>query len=244
MGAMLRSLGIPAVLVSGYGMGTPTGRSTAAHQPIYSVSSTDAHAWVEAYFPGYGWISFEPTPSSNFGAYQPFARGGPTPTPSATALPSRAPLPTLRPTPRPTSAAAAARSGGGPGAWLLAVPAGLLALAILTVLVGLAWWRRPRSLAGVWRRLALAARMAGVERSAADTRGGFAERLSRALGGAGPPLLGAELGLVAAVSGKAEFSPRGLEGPDRRLWRETWTSLAPAMVRVLRRRLLRRPPAV
>ncbi|MGD1052417.1 MAG: transglutaminase-like domain-containing protein [Candidatus Dormibacteria bacterium] len=243
MGAMLRSLGIPTMLVSGYGPGTATGRTTAAHQPIYQVTSTDAHVWVEAYFPGYGWIPFEPTPQSTFGGYLPFARGGPTPPPSAAAIPTRTPLPS-RPTPRPvTSATATKGAAGPPSAWLLTFP-GLLVLVAVLALAGLRWWRRPRSLAGVWRRLALAARLSGVRPDEAETRRAFALRLSHALGGSGPPLLGTELGTVAAVSGKAEFSSGGLADPDRRLWRDTWGSLAPALTRLLRRRLLRRRAAV
>jgi hypothetical protein len=239
MGAMLRSLGIPSMLVSGYGPGTPTGRYTAAHQPIYQETSTDAHAWVEVYFPGYGWIAFEPTPTSTFGAYIPFARGGPTPTPSAAAVPSATPH-ALRPTPPPVTGSSATRTvGGPPPRWLLGFPAALVLIVVLA-LVALRWWRRPRSLAGVWRRLALAARLTGIRHDEAETRSAFAGRLSRALGGSGPPLLGTELGTVASVSGKAEFSPDGLADPDRRLWRDTWASLAPALTRLLRRRLLRR----
>jgi hypothetical protein len=113
-------------------------------------------------------------------------------------------------------------------------------LVALLALAALRWWRRPRSLAGVWRRLALAGRMTGIRHDEAETRSAFAGRLSRALGGSGPPLLGTELGTVAAVSGKAEFSPTGLGDPDHRLWRDTWASLAPALTRLLRRRLLRR----
>jgi hypothetical protein len=243
MGAMLRSLGIPAMLVSGYGPGTATGRDTAAHQPIYQTTTTDGHSWVEAYFPGYGWIAFEPTPSSTFGAYVPFVRGGPTPTPSAAAVPSATPHP-IRPTAPPvTASSAAASSGGHPPAWLLGFPAALV-LAVLLALVALRWWRRPRSLAGVWRRLALAARMTGIRHDEAETRSAFAGRLSHALGGSGPPLLGTELGTVAELSGKAEFSPHGLADPDRRLWRDTWASIAPALTRLLRRRLLRRRAAI
>lgn len=243
MGAMLRSLGIPTVLLSGYGPGTATGQATAGHQPIFQVTTTDAHAWVEAYFPGYGWVPFEPTPASNFGGYLPFLRGGSTAAPTQQAFPKShgsTPTPSARAAAVPTSGAG--RGTGLPG-WGMGLGAALVVAAVL-LLVFFRWWRRPSSLAGVWRRLALAGRLAGLDRDVAETRGAFAGRLARALGGGGPPLLEAELGTVAAVSGKAEFSPHGLEDPDHRLWRDTWASLAPAFTRLWRRRLFRRRPAV
>lgn len=55
---MLRSLGIPARLVVGYAQGTLDRDSG-----IYAVRDKDRHAWSEVYFPGYGWIEFEPTTS-------------------------------------------------------------------------------------------------------------------------------------------------------------------------------------
>jgi hypothetical protein len=54
---LLRVLGIPARLVAGYGSGE--------HNPLsgyYAVRASDAHAWTEVYFPGYGWVPFDPTP--------------------------------------------------------------------------------------------------------------------------------------------------------------------------------------
>lgn len=53
---MLRSIGIPARLVVGYAQGEPN-----LQDSIYVVRERDLHAWPEVYFPGYGWIEFEPT---------------------------------------------------------------------------------------------------------------------------------------------------------------------------------------
>ena len=57
MGVMLRLAGVPARVVLGY-MHRRAGRQRQLH-----VTTFDAHAWVEAYFPGLGWIPFDPTPT-------------------------------------------------------------------------------------------------------------------------------------------------------------------------------------
>jgi transglutaminase-like putative cysteine protease len=54
---MLRSLGIPARFVVGYGAGDYN-----ALTGFYEVRARHAHAWAEVYFPRYGWIPFDPTP--------------------------------------------------------------------------------------------------------------------------------------------------------------------------------------
>jgi transglutaminase-like putative cysteine protease len=51
---MLRSLGIPARMAVGFAQGERDGDS-------YIVRKLDAHAWPEVYFPGIGWVEFEPT---------------------------------------------------------------------------------------------------------------------------------------------------------------------------------------
>ena len=58
MTTMLRSLGIPARLVVGFAPGDPNGTNK------WLVRAKDYHAWVEVYFPGFGWVEFDPTPSS------------------------------------------------------------------------------------------------------------------------------------------------------------------------------------
>jgi transglutaminase-like putative cysteine protease len=55
---MLRTLGIPAREATGYVPG-PFNPLT----DLYDVQAKDAHAWVQVWFPGYGWQSFDPTAS-------------------------------------------------------------------------------------------------------------------------------------------------------------------------------------
>ena len=57
MTILLRSVGIPARYITGFlpGEYNDVGGD-------YIIRESDAHAWVEVYFPGYGWITFDPTP--------------------------------------------------------------------------------------------------------------------------------------------------------------------------------------
>jgi transglutaminase-like putative cysteine protease len=59
MALVLRLHGIPARVAVGFTTGTPPKN---AGDP-YVVVDRNAHAWVEVYFPGYGWMPFEPTPT-------------------------------------------------------------------------------------------------------------------------------------------------------------------------------------
>ncbi len=74
MATMLRATGIPARVATGFlpgeELGTPDDDSELTE---YSVSTSDAHAWVEVLFPGFGWITFEPTPRSDGTQIQPRA---------------------------------------------------------------------------------------------------------------------------------------------------------------------------
>lgn len=53
---MLRSLGIPSRIAVGY---TPGGRNPLTG--YYEVKASDAHSWVEVWFPNLGWYEFDPT---------------------------------------------------------------------------------------------------------------------------------------------------------------------------------------
>lgn len=124
---MLRSQGIPARMAAGFAQG-----EYLPELGQYVIREKDAHTWVEVYFPGYGWVEFEPT-----SAEAPLNREGdevapddsqpdsqeptapptntptpqPSPTPQATATPqdetatdeAAAAPPTLTPSPTPTA---------------------------------------------------------------------------------------------------------------------------------------------
>jgi hypothetical protein len=57
MALMLRYLGIPARVAVGFAGGTYDPK-----QRVWNISDREAHAWVEVWFKGYGWLPFDPTP--------------------------------------------------------------------------------------------------------------------------------------------------------------------------------------
>jgi len=58
MVVMLRSVGVPARVATGYSSGDYD-----AENDVYVVRELHAHTWPEVFFPGYGWVEFEPTSS-------------------------------------------------------------------------------------------------------------------------------------------------------------------------------------
>ncbi len=73
MAVMLRAVGVPARVAVGYNIGE---RDT--EKGVFIVRENDSHAWPEVFFPGYGWVEFEPTsilPSISRGE-EAFGEGG------------------------------------------------------------------------------------------------------------------------------------------------------------------------
>lgn len=69
---MLRSLGVPARMAVGFSQGTGTSTGDGIPEEVegiaintYTVRRNNAHAWPEVYFPGIGWVEFEPTGNQN-----------------------------------------------------------------------------------------------------------------------------------------------------------------------------------
>ena len=57
---LMRILGIPARVINGFRLGEFN-----AWSGSYIVRQSDAHSWVEGYFPGAGWVEFDPTPGGH-----------------------------------------------------------------------------------------------------------------------------------------------------------------------------------
>lgn len=174
MAMLLRMGGIPARVAAGFTSGQPDYSSRQ-----WTVADIDAHAWVEAWFPHYGWVRFDPTPATAP------ARGGQSVTPIEKTLPggssgaggSREGL--VGSTLRPATAVRHPRSGGGVSP-LEVVGVGLAVLVVLglgRMLIG-----RPlsdeqllveleRALARSRRPLEGGVTLAGLERRFRDSPG-------------------------------------------------------------------------
>lgn len=99
MAVMARMVGLPARYIEGYAA-VPDSDSVAR------VTQQQAHAWVEIYFSGFGWLPFDPTPGTNdAGGTLPSDDpddNSPTPSPSPTATPTPSPSPAPDASPSPT----------------------------------------------------------------------------------------------------------------------------------------------
>jgi hypothetical protein len=133
---MLRMLGIPVRVASGFAPGT---LNTDTHE--YVVRDLDAHSWIEVWFEGIGWVPFDPTPalapaSSQAGSFAPIsenasaARGD-----TKDRLPAKLRAEILGVSPK-GGAGIGAPQGGTPWGWVIVgVVTGMLALLALVISV-------------------------------------------------------------------------------------------------------------
>ena len=242
MGAMLRAVGIPSRLVNGYGPGTApnaAARRTTAENS-WNVTSNDAHTWVEAYFPRYGWIPFEPTPPSQAGDYQPFGRGalGAVGVPGGGTRPAATPT-AVAPTSNPQAAVGSGSSTSSGGRAVLMGLAGVVVALALLVALFAAWFLRPRNIRGVWTRVGIIGRLLGVPRERSLTFDEYVGHLTAALPDGGtaswPQRLRDGLRDIAVISDRTFYAPPARASDDANLKR-AWRRVA-----LLAPRLSRRP---
>jgi hypothetical protein len=233
MGDMLRSLGIPSRLVSGFGPGILDTTTNS-----FVVRSEDAHTWVEVYFPKYGWIEFEPT---NDHFYEPIPRGasgsniclrdnlcsdpsGGTGSGVAVGTPSG----------RPVNEPNGPSSTGGGGGFSIRVPdpstltkiVGVVVALLLVLFAAVARYLRPRSVMGVWRRTLMLMRLAGADQRAGETPFEMGRRLSLSFPEATEPIRSLASGFVIAA-----YAPPDEARTARASVMDAWSGLRPLLLR-------------
>ena len=140
MAVLLRDMGVPTRIVEGFLPGAVDGRSGNE-----TIQFSSAHAWVEVYFPGFGWYMFDPT-GGNLSQVAPLPSGPPASAGprSSLGLPIASRKNDLdQPTDRRGNPIGAVSSGGRPPLGPLVV-VGALLLFIVGLLAFVAWQRGPR----------------------------------------------------------------------------------------------------
>lgn len=126
MAVLLRLEGVPARLAEGF---LPGPRDATGQEVI---RKSNSHAWVEVYFPGYGWVQFDPT-GGGVGQDRPLPAGPVVAPAPATPRPSPGDQgPDQRPRPRPD-----ASPGGSAGVGATSSSGGAGPLIATTLLLGL-----------------------------------------------------------------------------------------------------------
>jgi len=137
---LMRKAGLPARVVIGFSHQEPD-----VDTGLINVTTSDAHAWVEVYFSGIGWIPFDPTPltGADVNRAVPLSWAPhPNETPSSTAEPTANKGPSGNSSAATSSAGAAAGSGSGPAVPPLVWEAGGPVAGLLLILLLVVWGPR------------------------------------------------------------------------------------------------------
>ncbi|MBI2773577.1 MAG: DUF4129 domain-containing protein [Chloroflexi bacterium] len=234
---MLREVGVPARLVEGFTPGT--------FDPItgkYVVKQINAHAWVEVWFPGYGWIEFEPTPSETpfLRAEEPLGADGQTAgaggdgTDSATDRQNQLLDRDLQ---FAEGDGVSAPQGSGVLPFdptPLVALFGVLLVALLAFLVRFEW--RFRGLSGVegsWARARLLAAYVGHPWRSSETTYEFADALGRAVPEAREPIR-----VIADARVHERYAPAGATDDERESAEDAWWRVARELVSLVPQRIV------
>ncbi len=157
MALMARDLGIPARVAAGYTNGK---YNTQTRE--WDINGTDAHAWTQVYFAGYGWINFEP--SATFSQFaRPYKASGTSSTlvsPSGSTVNGTKPHIPTEPQDVGSIGPNATNASGPDAATQIRQDVGIVSLVLVVFILGgliyfSLWWRR------LFRGLSLPAQVYG-----------------------------------------------------------------------------------
>jgi transglutaminase-like putative cysteine protease len=236
MAILLRKAGVPTRLVEGFLPGDVDPRT--GNEEIFTSA---AHAWVEVYFPGYGWHLFDPTggnlaraPELEEGKVVPLAT--PRPSPSLGRASGDPREGADQPSRRPAGGPLTGNSNSTNSQALILVT--IILLVAVLIAAFLAWRRGPRSAStpdGVYASIASLARRFGFGPRPTQTAYEYATALGEIL-----PNVRPELQTVANAKVEVAYGRRAL-GDDRlRTLRDSYRRLRVQLLRLAFRRRDRR----
>ncbi len=233
MTILLREMGIAARYVEGFLPGTRSGG-------IETIAYASAHAWVEVYFPGFGWVEFDPTGG---GVSRDVALPSGQPVAQATFDPDASVVPVDNPGDE-TGLDGAGNDTFDPGAFggdstISFILVGLLlALGVMVVAIRVTI-RGPRGQIGpdqAWVGLVGLARRFGLGPRPAQTVYEYAGMLGEAM-----PTVRPELATVANAKVEVTYGRRALGDERLRAMRDASVRLRMQLLRLAVRGRLRRP---
>jgi transglutaminase-like putative cysteine protease len=233
MAILLRQAGIPTRLVEGF---LPGDVDAAGNEAIFTSA---AHAWVEVYFPAYGWYLFDPTggglartPELPEGRVVPVATATPKP---SLAFSSAGPNDQDQPSRRP---AGTPLTGGGPTSNQGLIVVTMILLVAVLIAAFFAWRRGPRSAStpdGVYASIAALARRFGFGPRPTQTAYEYAAALGEIL-----PNVRPELQTVATAKVEVAYGRRSLGDARLRTLRDSYRRLRVQLLQLAFRRRDRR----
>jgi transglutaminase-like putative cysteine protease len=220
MTVLLRACGVPSRMVAGYGPGelieqygpgdTTGDPGGIGQNSQHTFVVRNSHSWSEVFFPGYGWIPFEPTPS-----YVPITRGG-------TSLPPQDVDGTADSTVTPGSE----ETGSPRNIRLLGVSLGL---AVFGAIMWLGWRRLMGQVSepGVaYSRIGYLAALSGLGPRENLTPQEYAGRLARMV-----PEMAAALGQIVHTYVRVSYSRHNLNAEDRSDIARAWPQVRNHLLR-------------
>jgi transglutaminase-like putative cysteine protease len=215
MAVLLRASGVPSRMVAGYGPGElmeqyGPGDMMGHPQSQYTFVVRNSHSWSEVFFPGYGWIPFEPTP-----VYPPITRGEP-------GFPPQDVPGTDGSTVKP-----AVTETGSP--WNIQLLGISLGLALFGVIMWLAWRRllgrvlEPRV---AYARIGYLAALSGMGPRENWTPQEYSHKLAAAV-----PEMSTALGQIVCIYVRVSYSKHGLNSEDRLNIAKAWPQVRNHLLR-------------